>query len=205
MSCTPCQRFGAGVNDLPVDGQSRAVTEPAGEKEGHVVARGFLSSINLIKTNERDPPVFFAGQKSQSPFDKGARTWVPFATIVPPGPLGGRLTLPKSYYLKGRVVLEKKTCACKNGGCGKNAVPERISVTLGDREVTNRDLICRKCVYKKRGDTAACLRYEKKPESVFSGECAFYLREEVGVSHGGCSGCSEHGNCGKDACTGCRS
>ena len=33
--------FGAGVNDRPVDGQSRAVTEPSGETEGHEVARGF--------------------------------------------------------------------------------------------------------------------------------------------------------------------
>ena len=35
------EAFGAGVNDRPVDGQSRAVTEPAGETEGHEVARGF--------------------------------------------------------------------------------------------------------------------------------------------------------------------
>ena len=42
--------FGAGVNDRPVDGQSRTVTEPAGETEGHVVARGFYG---------KNPPVFF--------------------------------------------------------------------------------------------------------------------------------------------------
>ena len=36
VPCAPCQRFGAGGNDLPVDGQSRAVTEPAGEKEGRL-------------------------------------------------------------------------------------------------------------------------------------------------------------------------
>ena len=36
------------MNDRPVDGQSRAVTEPAGETEGHVVVRGFY---------RRNPPV----------------------------------------------------------------------------------------------------------------------------------------------------
>ena len=87
-------------------------------------------------------------------------------------------------------------------------MPERITVTLGEREVTNRDLLCRKCVYKKRGDTASCLRYEQKPEGVFSGECEFFLKDGAGFSResggdcsGGCSGCSEGCSCGScDSC-----
>lgn len=72
-------------------------------------------------------------------------------------------------------------------------------MTLGDREVTNRDLLCRKCVYKKRGDTASCLRYEQKPESVFSGSCEFFLKDGAELTKGGCSdcsgGCSDCGSC----------
>ena len=100
--------------------------------------------------------------------------------------------------------MEKKNCACKNGSCGKNRTPDRITVKLGGAEITNRDLLCRSCVYKKRGDTASCMRYEKKPEAVLSGGvCELFLGEVASKSRaadleehscGECSGC---GRCEK--------
>lgn len=101
--------------------------------------------------------------------------------------------------------MEKKTCGCKNGGCGKNAVPERISVTLGEREITNRDLLCRNCVYKKRGDTASCFRYEKKPDAVFSGTCEFFLQDGADLSKGACGECSDGCKNCSAGCSSCHS
>ena len=95
--------------------------------------------------------------------------------------------------------MEKKKCACKNGGCGKNRTPDRITVKLGEEEITNRDLICRSCVYKKRGDTTSCMRYEKKPEAVLSGGACEYFLGEVGAKKGGC----DCGDCGEHSCNDC--
>lgn len=93
--------------------------------------------------------------------------------------------------------MENKNCKCKNKGRGHNFIPDRITVTGEDgKEISNRDLACHHCAYKKRGDTAACLRFEKKPESVLAGgECEAFL--SAGIEVGGKSrGCKDCGGCG---------
>ena len=92
--------------------------------------------------------------------------------------------------------MEKKGCNCKKGGHGHNYIPGRITVDIGGSEVSNRELACRDCAYKKRGDTLSCLRFDKKPEAVLSGgECEVYLKDgselmgNKGCSCGGCGHC----------------
>ena len=93
--------------------------------------------------------------------------------------------------------MEKK-CGCK-GSKGKNYIPGRITLDLDGKEVSNRDLVCRDCTYKKRSDTLSCLLFEQKPEAVLGGEaCEKYLRDGSKLS-GKKSGCSDCGECG-----GCR-
>lgn len=93
--------------------------------------------------------------------------------------------------------MEKK-CGCK-GSKGKNYIPGRITLDLDGKEVSNRDLVCRDCTYKKRGDTLSCLLFEQKPEAVLGGKaCEKYLRDGSKLS-GKKSGCSDCGECG-----GCR-
>lgn len=92
--------------------------------------------------------------------------------------------------------MEKK-CGCK-GSKGKNYIPWRITLEIGGEEISNRSLVCRNCTYKKRGDTLSCLRFEKKPEEVFSGgECPLYLKDgsDLSVGKGGCGECGECGGC----------
>ena len=98
--------------------------------------------------------------------------------------------------------MEKKNCNCKNGGCGKNRIPGRITLSIDGNEITNRDLVCRNCAYKKRGDTKSCLRFGEKPFEVLSGgECALFLADgsELSGKNGrcdeGCGGCSDCGEC----------
>ena len=101
--------------------------------------------------------------------------------------------------------MEKK-CDCKNGGCGKNRLPNRITVASSGGEITNRDLICRKCAYKKRGDTKSCLRFEEKPAEVIAGgKCALFLSDGSDFDRkGGCSDCSDCGGCSDcGSCGGC--
>ena len=43
-------------------------------------------------------------------------------------------------------------CRCKNGGRGHNFIPDRITVSgEGGKEISNRDLVCHHCVYKRNG------------------------------------------------------
>lgn len=90
--------------------------------------------------------------------------------------------------------MEKKQ-GCKRGSCGKNKVPGRITVSLDGKEITNRALLCRGCVYKKRGDTASCLRFDEKPREVLEGgACEHYLRDTIGGPVSGCGGCGHCDN-----------
>lgn len=109
--------------------------------------------------------------------------------------------------------MEKKNCACKKNGRGHNFIPDRITVTgEGGKEISNRDLVCHHCAYKKRGDTTSCLKYEEKPKAVLLGEnCEGFLNaghDLGGKTHGcgdcgDCGSCSDHcGDCGGE-CTGC--
>ncbi len=97
-------------------------------------------------------------------------------------------------------------CNCKKNGKGHNFIPERITVTGADgAEITNRDLICHHCVYKKRGDTSSCLKYEKKPESVFEAKfCEGFLSsgEDLTKNHG-CKTCESHCDGCDGVCTNC--
>lgn len=106
--------------------------------------------------------------------------------------------------------MEKKNCKCKNGGKGHNYIPDRITVSGRDgKEITNRDLVCHRCAYKKRGDTSACLRFDKKPEAVLSGgECEAFLSggSDLDTKKHSCTNCGECENeCGSCSgeCTGC--
>ena len=106
--------------------------------------------------------------------------------------------------------MEKKNCACKKNGKGHNYIPDRITVSgEGGKEISNRDLVCHHCAYKKRGDTSSCLRYEEKPKEVLSGgKCESFLStgHDLGIKSSGCDDCGDcGGNCdGCDGiCTGC--
>ena len=104
-------------------------------------------------------------------------------------------------------------CACKKNGRGHNFIPDRITVFgEGGKEISNRDLVCHHCAFKKRGDTGACLRFEKKPDSVLAGgECEAFLSSghELGGKNRGCGDCGDckndcGNNCGGcDGCGGC--
>ena len=61
--------------------------------------------------------------------------------------------------LKEGIYTEKK-CGCR-GSKGKNYIPGRITLDLNGKEVSNRELACRSCAYKKRGDTLSCLIFEQ--------------------------------------------
>ena len=98
--------------------------------------------------------------------------------------------------LKEGIYTEKK-CGCR-GSKGKNYIPGRITLDLNGKEVSNRELACRSCAYKKRGDTLSCLIFEQKPEGVLAGgECEKYLQDGSGLSgkKGGCGSCGECGEC----------
>lgn len=108
--------------------------------------------------------------------------------------------------------MENKNCKCKKGGRGHNFIPERITVFgEGGKEISNRDLVCHHCTYKKRGDTSSCLRFEKKPGEVLAGgKCEAFLStgHELGAKNHGCGDCGNEcgtcgdcGNCG--SCSGC--
>ena len=106
--------------------------------------------------------------------------------------------------------MEKKGCACKKNGRGHNFIPDRITVFgEGGKENTNRDLICHHCAFKKRGDTASCLRFEKKPDSVLAGgefEAFLSSGHDLGIKTSGCGDCGN--DCGSctgecDRCGGC--
>ena len=99
--------------------------------------------------------------------------------------------------------MEKKNCRCKNGGKGHNFIPDRITVTgEGGKEISNRDLVCHHCAYKKRGDTSSCLKYAEKTKEVLAGgNCEGFLGELGSKSHG-CGDCGDCGNCGGE-CDGC--
>ena len=94
--------------------------------------------------------------------------------------------------------MEKRGCNCKKEGRGHNYVPGRITVTLDGNEVSHRELACRDCAYKKRGDTLSCLRFEEKPAAVLAGgECEFYLKDGSSLmGNKGCSSCGGCGHCG---------
>lgn len=94
--------------------------------------------------------------------------------------------------------MEKRGCNCKKEGRGHNYVPGRITVTLDGNDVSNRELACRDCAYKKRGDTLSCLRFEEKPAAVLAGgECEFYLKDGSSLmGNKGCSSCGGCGHCG---------
>ena len=106
--------------------------------------------------------------------------------------------------------MENKNCRCKKNGHGHNFVPDRITVFgEGGKEIINRDLVCHHCAYKKRGDTAACLRFEKKPEAVLAGgKCEAFLSAGIEIGGKGHS-CGDCGDCGNDCgscggeCSGC--
>lgn len=98
--------------------------------------------------------------------------------------------------------MEKNGCGCKKNGRGHNFIPERITLKGEGGEITNRDLVCHHCAFKKRGDTLSCLRFKKKPGGVLAGgECEAFLStgEELGGSRsagcGDCKSCHEHGAC----------
>lgn len=75
------------------------------------------------------------------------------------------------------------------GGCGKNRVEDRITLDLGNREITNRDLVCKNCTYKKRGNTVSCYKFEKKPDDILEGaNCEFFLKESISKNDSGCDG-----------------
>lgn len=85
---------------------------------------------------------------------------------------------------------EKKKCA----GCGKNRSENRILADVGGRAVSNRDIVCRDCAYKKRGDTGSCFAFEEKPRDVLAGgACEKYLKGDIMGKNRGCEGC---GGCG---------
>lgn len=87
-------------------------------------------------------------------------------------------------------------CGCKKDGKGHNYIKGRITLDLGDKEISNRDLVCRSCAYKKRGDTLSCLIFEHKPESVLSGgECPRFIKDGINLSKEKNGGCGECGNC----------
>lgn len=97
-------------------------------------------------------------------------------------------------------------CRCRNGGKGHNFIPERITAAgEGGREISNRDLVCHHCVYKKRGDTLSCLKFEKKPEEVIrGGKCEAFLStgHDLGKNSHDCDHCGDCGSCGNE-CAGC--
>ena len=92
--------------------------------------------------------------------------------------------------------MENKNCRCKKNGHGHNFIPDRITVSgEGGKEISNRDLVCHHCAYKKRGDTASCLKFDKKPKAVLSGgKCEAFL--SAGIDIGGKS--HSCGDCGND-------
>ncbi|MBQ3561190.1 MAG: hypothetical protein IJM98_11415 [Oscillospiraceae bacterium] len=91
------------------------------------------------------------------------------------------------------------SCKCKKGGKGHNYIPERITVFgEGGKEITNRDLVCHHCAYKKRGDTSSCLRFEAKPPEVLAGgKCDAFLStgHDLGQKSHECDGCGDCGDC----------
>lgn len=106
--------------------------------------------------------------------------------------------------------MENKNCRCKKGEKGNNFIPDRITLKgENGTEITNRDLMCHHCAYKKRGDTLACLRFEKKPKEVLAGgKCEAFLSSghDLGKKNRGCDDCGDCGNgCGScnGECTGC--
>ncbi len=115
--------------------------------------------------------------------------------FLPPAQFNAILNLLNSS-LKGGGTLENKGCKCKKGGHGHNYITSRITINLDGNEISNRDLVCRDCAYKKRGNTASCLRFDKKPDTVLGGgECKAYLKDgsdlmgKKGHSCGGCGNC----------------
>lgn len=97
-------------------------------------------------------------------------------------------------------------CRCKNGGKGHNFIPDRITVSgEGGKEISNRDLVCHHCAFKKRGDTSACLRFDKKPPEVLAGgKCEAFLSSghDLGGKSHGCGDCGDCGDC-KNDCGSC--
>ena len=106
--------------------------------------------------------------------------------------------------------MEKKGCSCKKNGKGHNYIPDRITV-FGEsgNEISNRDLVCHHCAYKKRGDTSSCLKFAEKPKEVLAGgKCEAFLNagHDLGGKNHGCGDCGDCNNhCeGCDGvCTGC--
>ena len=109
--------------------------------------------------------------------------------------------------------MENKNCKCKKGGRGHNFIPDRITVTgENGNEISNRDLVCHHCTYKKRGDTSSCLRFEQKPAEVLAGgKCEAFLSSghDLGGKIHDCDHCGDCGDCGNNCegcdgiCTGC--
>lgn len=104
-------------------------------------------------------------------------------------------------------------CGCKKNGRGHNFIPDRITVKgEGGTEISNRDLICHHCTYKKRGDTSSCLKYKEKPAAVLAGgKCDSFLstgHDLSGKDHN-CGDCGDCGDCKNECgscsgeCTGC--
>jgi hypothetical protein len=77
--------------------------------------------------------------------------------------------------------MAKTPCACgaRKKDAERPAVrpAERILWATDEGLVSNRELICRSCVYKEKGSASSCVKYAEKPESVLKeGKCPFYLR-----------------------------
>lgn len=86
---------------------------------------------------------------------------------------------------------ERKKCG--GCGCGKNRSENRILAEVGGREISNRDIKCRDCTYKKKGDTVSCFMFDPKPDEVMAGgNCEKYLKDDVLGKKQSCGGC---GNC----------
>jgi hypothetical protein len=71
--------------------------------------------------------------------------------------------------------MVKTPCAC--GAHKKDRPAERKLWATDDGLVSNREQICRTCIYKEKGSASSCVKYAEKPESVLKeGKCPFYLR-----------------------------
>lgn len=86
-----------------------------------------------------------------------------------------------------------ETGKCENcgRGCGKNKSENRILADIEGKSVSNRDIVCRDCTYKKKGDTKSCYIYEAKPEDILlGGKCEKYLKGDImGKNESSCKGC----------------